>query len=1821
MVEENTKPGTSVAAITVTDKDAGAFGEAKLQIVSGNRGGHFSLHAFGSNLYVVRVANNARVARDNVYNITVRAADMGNPPRTATDFLVVRVSEVNDHEPVFERDEYEVTVDEDVNAGSEVVVVKAVDEDGANDDRNKLVYSISDGNDKGWFRMHPLSGLITTKASLDRERQASFRLTIRVQDVGSNPKSAFATVRITIADANDERPRFSNLPSTLEVAEDSLPGTVVYTIEAVDNDLDENGTVTYGIAGGNGRRHFGVHNTTGEVTVLNNIDRETMPDLTIVVRAEDGGRPPLSSVAELRVNVLDVNDNSPVFYPTYHVVRMSKRKRYSANRPLFTVRATDEDLGNNARLTYSWSSASGPEPGYLSFNASTGEVFVSGGRRLPRRGEELEFSAVDGGGRRSRQNVTFLVVPVDPEASSSEWRDMSAEPSAVFDFSLEEDSATLARYNSIKISTKLYFAVNERRPHTLRIVHIMHNAFSRTTRNVGSVTLGTAGGGEFKILDGDRDGVFSIDAVSGAVTAVGKLDREVRDSYRLKVAYFSEEREGQSGGVLMALARVKVLDRNDNQPVFTDSDVDGFSVDVSAPAHSKVYRAPVSDPDEGPNGKLQFVLEGDHTGTFEIDRDTGVISLSKAVHPNARFGALTVRVSDGGSPRLSGSRSYAVRVTSVENRHTPSFDFDHYEISLSERTPPNAVVMSLKAVDEDTGRNGDVLYAVEGGATDQFDIFPDGRLYLKTFLDREDTAFYSVTVVVKDKGAPTRSSTAMVVIYVTDENDNPPLFDSKNYVFELRENEPAGTIIGRVSADDSDVGRNAELTFGLTLKNEYFSIDPSSGFLKTKLPIDREDLFRKSGQDYFQVDGTVHDGGIISLSDTASINIVILDINDHSPRFTEESYEVSLSEGAKVGTEIIKVHANDRDKNDNGRVRYDLEGEDSKILDIDPKTGVVTLGKTLDREAQDALSVAVVARDFGSPVSLSSSAMLRVNVLDENDHAPKFARSSIEVQLSEASPVGRLVHKFEASDEDSGQNGRVSYFLGGTAQRSSFHLDSSTGALTLAAELDRELRDRISLVVSAVDGGVPSLTSSTTVNILVLDENDNAPVFPTTTYLVNVQEGVSVGSGIFQVSATDADQDENGKFDFSLIGTEDFQIDTRTGELSTRVEMDREAQDSYAFTVAVTDRGSKVKLKSEKSVTVVVEDVNDHAPRITSLTSAVVLPGTRAGATVARLEAEDEDAGSNGAVTFELGSGGGGPAPNIYDLNRRTGKLTLIRDVATPDRGPVYLEVIAKDEAVQSARRSATTTLTIVGGRSQPGPSFSKELYRVSVKENSPMGTPVGSVQLVSSEASPGARFYLVGCDSSKGQNRGIFVVDPVSGQVRTGGQVDRETEGDLVVLQIVAIDGNGMSTSKMEVTVLDENDSAPVFGDALALKLSEAFLPGQHLANIVATDEDLDPALKYSLDLRSQTFMAIDENSGAMRMIQSIDREEFEYFELTVTASDGVHSTNWTRRLEVEDMNDNAPIFSRLHFSFDVAESATRGAIIGRIDAEDLDKEPNFRQVSYSLVSDWGSDTFSIDPNTGVITLSSATGLDFEYLQHYVLIAQASDAGNPPLTATCTVYINVVDLNDNPPVMRRAVYEAGIGEDVAPGTSVLTIEATDADSVSEDNLTYELDAVGAKNAFGISDNGTIFTVAALDREKEPSYTFRVTVRDEKKASSSNGRGHSATCMVQVTVGDVNDNAPEIDLPPQHLLTVVENSPPNTAIARIAATDKDQGRDSTFTAAVKLKFFNFCPRFYSTLKYRKRDNVILVTLEDSFESTTTRGRTPSCITFSRIPSP
>ena len=146
------------------------------------------------------------------------------------------------------------------------------------------------------------------------------------------------------------------------------------------------------------------------------------------------------------------------------------------------------------------------------------------------------------------------------------------------------------------------------------------------------------------------------------------------------------------------------------------------------------------------------------------------------------------------------------------NDHTPIFDLEEYDLSLAENSPVNSKIFSLRATDEDLGENGRVEYKIVSGDNQTFGIFPDGNLYLKMEVDREERDYYSLGIFAGDNGPTRRSSTTTMTIHITDKNDNAPVLSSRNYQFFVNENEPANTFLGQIFATDGDVGRNAELT-------------------------------------------------------------------------------------------------------------------------------------------------------------------------------------------------------------------------------------------------------------------------------------------------------------------------------------------------------------------------------------------------------------------------------------------------------------------------------------------------------------------------------------------------------------------------------------------------------------------------------------------------------------------------------------------------------------------------------------------------------------------------------------------------------------------------------------------------------------------------------------------------------------------------------------------------------------------------------------------------------------------------------------------------
>lgn len=415
----------------------------------------------------------------------------------------------------------------------------------------------------------------------------------------------------------------------------------------------------------------------------------------------------------------------------------------------------------------------------------------------------------------------------------------------------------------------------------------------------------------------------------------------------------------------------------------------------------------------------------------------------------------------------------------------------NFLISVNER------FFALSAMDRDKGANGRVSYFIsEGNEAVKFGIFPDGMLYVKSPLDREAKDYYALTVVAEDGGMPPRSSSVSVTIHIIDENDNPPKFNNETFSFYIPENEAPDSYVGRLTATDRDVGRNAELTFSIATSQSDFSIDPKSGFIKTLRYFDRERLLQTTGQDYIVLEAVVSDNGVIRLRDRARIHVFILDVNDNAPAFSRVPYKTQVSEGAAVDTQVFRVVATDADDQLNGGIFYYItEGNGDHKFRIDEASGQIVLNRALDRETTDRYTLTIGARDAGLP-NLSTSTTVIIDVLDENDNAPEFMHSEAKISALETLPVGSELVTFQATDADLGINSEIAFSIGAGNMHDTFRIDPQLGTLYLEKHLDFEMQRSYHLNITASDQGNPSLVSSISFVITVEDANDNAPVFP-----------------------------------------------------------------------------------------------------------------------------------------------------------------------------------------------------------------------------------------------------------------------------------------------------------------------------------------------------------------------------------------------------------------------------------------------------------------------------------------------------------------------------------------------------------------------------------------------------------------------------------------------------------------------------------------------------------------------------------------------------
>lgn len=545
------------------------------------------------------------------------------------------------------------------------------------------------------------------------------------------------------------------------------------------------------------------------------------------------------------------------------------------------------------------------------------------------------------------------------------------------------------------------------------------------------------------------------------------------------------------------------------------------------------------------------------------------------------------------------------------NDNPPAFPEPDLTVEISESATPGTRFPLESAFDPDVGTNALRTYEITPNGYFALDVQtqPDGNrfaeLVLSKPLDREQQAVHRYVLTAVDGGQPQqRTGTALLTIRVLDSNDNVPAFEQPVYTVALPENSPPGTLVLQLNASDPDEGQNGEIIYSFSSHisaraRELFGISPRTGRLEVNGELDFEE------SSVYQVYVQAKDLGPNAVPAHCKVLVRVLDANDNAPEISFSTVKEAVSEAAAPGTVVALFSVSDRDSDDNGQVQCELlpQGDAPFRLKSSFKNyyTIVTEGP-LDREQPggDAYTLTVVARDRGEP-PLSSSQAIEVRVSDVNDNAPRFSQPVYQVYVSENNVPGAYIYAVSASDRDEGANARLAYSIvesqiQGMSVFTYVSINSENGFLYALRSFDYEQLKEFSFQVEARDaggggaseapGGVEeALAGNATVNIVVVDQNDNAPAIVSplpgrngTPAREVLPRGAEVGYLVTRVAAVDADDGENARLNYNIVrGNEAslFRIDWRTGELRTvrKVPAKRDPQRPYELLIEVRDHG------------------------------------------------------------------------------------------------------------------------------------------------------------------------------------------------------------------------------------------------------------------------------------------------------------------------------------------------------------------------------------------------------------------------------------------------------------------------------------------------------------------------------------------------------------------------------------------------------------------------------------------------------------------------
>ncbi|XP_078506891.1 uncharacterized protein LOC144767225 [Lissotriton helveticus] len=1211
---------------------------------------------------------------------------------------------------------------------------------------------------------------------------------------------------------------------------------------------------------------------------------------------------------------------------------------------------------------------------------------------------------------------------------------------------------------------------------------------------------------------------------------------------------------------------VFIKDINDNPPSFPKNSVDVEIVETFL-SGTRIALGNARDPDIGINAlqgyKLSpnphFVLQektsSDGYRYTELVLET-VLDREKESHHR-----LVLTATDGGDPIRSSTVDININVLDA-NDDFPVFSQEVYRASISEGAAINSLVLQVKATDKDEGPNAKITYTFWNTAEQFFNTFAldadTGKIQIKSALDFEKINSYKMVVEARDGGG--HVAQCRVHIEVTDENDNAPEVICTSVSSSLPEDSSPGTVVALISVHDRDAGDNGKVLCQIQDNIPFRLISSSGKYYKlvTESKLDRESVPE------YNITVTATDKGSPPLAISRTIRLQLSDINDNPPIFGKSSYQVYVPENNAAGVSIYCLKASDVDLDLNARVTYFVQGTHQDIplssyIFINSQTGLIYAQRSYDYEQLKEFQFQVRGQDSGSP-ALSSNVTVRVFIVDQNDNshevlspAPSPDGSVMFEMVPHYSERDHLITKVVVVDADSGHNAWLSYHLPQTSDPSLFTIGLHTGEIRTSRVFQERDALKQKVVILVKDNGQPPLSATVTLNVVFAE---------------NIQEALPELSN----QPRDTDHQSNLNiylvlalafisllFVLSLMLVVIFKCRNHKeprmaktarpcysgGQASRRCHSGAQSSrrcDSWAQASRRCDSGDQTSWRC------------DSGAQASRRCDSVARSSRRC------------YSGAQAPRRCYSGDQSSRRCDSWAQASRRcdSGDQTSWRC----DSGAQASRRC--DSVARSSRRCYSGAPLLLLGALLTVCEAASGQPRYSIPEEMRKGAFVGNVALdlgldANELSEGGARVNY------RGRTQ-YFVLSLNKGQLYVSESIDREGIcGNTVqcLLNIEIISKNIMKVYEVEVEIQDINDNSPTFtDDQITLQVLENTNPGTRFVLPEAHDADvgvyslqnyqLSENKHFKLDIKSST----DGTKYAELVLEKpLDREEQEVHSLILTATDGgdpVRSGTMRIQINVQDVNDNAPVFSQSVYKISVPENISKGTVVGSVTAVDIDMGTNSEVTySFSKMNDNIVRKFRLDYKTGEISLIE--NLDFERNEFYEFEVRGSDG---ILSSRCKVMIEVINVNDNSPEILMSSVLTQVPENSPLGTVIALLQVYDRDLGEHGKVTCFLPPhLPFQLLKSIGNYYSLAMDSVLDREQVPQYNITITATD------SGTPPLSTTKSLNLQIEDENDNPPVFNQM-SYSACIMENIPQGTSIFAAKAADMDYDKNAKISYSI-----------------------------------------------------